>query len=589
MQDIIEIFSEGERVASAHGNTALINFYESKIQEKVRPLNFLIKFNLSTAYQKSNNAEKTVSLLKEIIHEKPGFINAYFNLGVLNDQLGKVDAAIACWDNVEEKGNPQQADQRTLIIQSLNQRARLEENRKNYSKSIQYLKRSLLLDAEQPAAIQHLVRSRQMIFEWPAFQPFGKLSEYSMMVATSPISMLAINDDPRMQLLSSVAFCARTYTEKVDRLPQRKVNPKRKTRIGYVSGDFCTHAVGLLLPDFLANHDRESFDVYGYDFGYKDGSSLRERILGSFDVVRDILNISDSEAARLIHNDEIDILIDMHGLSAKARPYIFAYRPAPLQVCWLGYIGTTSFPWIDCLVLDEFTFLNENTVYTSEKVIKLSQSFLPGRTASSKAGQLEDIQFSDPSGPESNSRLYGCLNNSYKINPDVISLWSEILKSNKESRLLLCKDSVQVSQKILACFKALGVKKDRVDFIARGTYQQYLTQLALIDVYLDTFPYGAGSVARDVVESSVPMVTLAGRTPVSRMCGGVLKEYGLLELVADDKAQYKQKALNAMNDRQRLKELMRSHNLQAKDKVEQARCQEFEQKLLAALTHKLTA
>jgi predicted O-linked N-acetylglucosamine transferase (SPINDLY family) len=589
MQDIIEIFSEGERVASAHGNTALINFYESKIQEKVRPLNFLIKFNLSTAYQKSNNTEKTASLLQEIIDEKPGFINAYFNLGVLNDQLGKVDAAIACWDNVEEKGNPQQADQRTLIIQSLNQRARLEENRKNYSKSIQYLKRSLLLDAEQPAAIQHLVRSRQMIFEWPAFQPFGKLSEYSMMVATSPISMLAINDDPRMQLLSSVAFCARTYTEKVDRLPQRKVNPKRKTRIGYVSGDFCTHAVGLLLPDFLANHDRTSFDVYGYDFGYKDGSSLRERILGSFDVVRDILNISDSEAAKLIHNDEIDILIDMHGLSAKARPYIFAYRPTPLQVCWLGYIGTTSFPWIDCLVLDEFTFLNENTVYTSEKVIKLSKSFLPGRTASSKAGQLEDIQFNDPSGPESNSRLYGCLNNSYKINPDVISLWSEILKSNKESRLLLCKDSDQVSQKILACFKAFGVKKDRVDFIARGTYQQYLTQLALIDVYLDTFPYGAGSVARDVVESSVPMVTLAGCTPVSRMCGGVLKEYGLLELVADDKAQYKQKAIHAMNDRKRLKKLMQEHNLHNKEKVEKARCQEFEQKLLAALTHKLTA
>lgn len=588
MQDIIEIFSEGERVANVHGNTALINFYESKIQEKVRPLNFLIKFNLSTAYQKLNNTDKTASLLQEIIDEKPGFINAHFNLGVLNDQLGKVEAAIACWDKVEEKGNPQQADQRTLIIQSLNQRARLEENRKNYSKSIQYLKRSLLLDAEQPAAIQHLVRSRQMIFEWPAFQPFGKLSEYSMMVATSPISMLAINDDPRMQLLSSLAFCARTYTEKVDRLPQRKVHPKRKTRIGYVSGDFCTHAVGLLLPDFLANHNRESFEVYGYDFGYRDGSSLREKILGSFDVVRDILNVSDSEAAKLIHNDEIDILIDMHGLSAKARPYIFAHRPAPLQVCWLGYIGTTSFPWIDCLVLDEFTFLNENTVYTSEKVIKLSQSFLPGRTASSKAVQLEGNSVDDSQVPKCHSRLYGCLNNSYKINPDVVRLWSEILMADKESRLLLCRDSEQVSQKIVSCFKGFGVKKDRVHFIDRGTYQQYLTQLALIDVYLDTFPYGAGSVARDVVESSVPMVTLAGCTPVSRMCGGILKEYGLLELVADDKAQYKQKAIGAMNDRKRLKKLMQEHNLYNKENIEKARCQEFEQKLLAALTHKLT-
>lgn len=589
MQDIIEIFSEGERVASAHGNTALIDFYESKIQEKARPLNFLIKFNLSTAYQKLNNTDKTASLLQEIINEKPGFINAHFNLGVLNDQLGKVDAAIACWDKVEEKGNPQQPDQRTLIIQSLNQRARLEENRKNYSKSIQYLKRSLLLDAEQPAAIQHLVRSRQMIFEWPAFKPFGKLTEYSMMVATSPISMLAIQDDPRMQLLSSLAFCARTYTEKVNRLPQRNFNQKRKIRIGYVSGDFCTHAVGLLLPDFLANHDRKSFEVYGYDFGYRDGSSLRERILGSFDVVRDILDVSDSEAAKLIHNDEIDILIDMHGLSAKARPYIFAHRPAPLQVCWLGYIGTTSFPWIDCLVLDEFTFLNENAAFTSEKVIKLSHSFLPGRTVSSRPSQLEFQPANEQPESASARRLYGCLNNSYKINPDVISLWSEVLKADKDSRLLLCKDSDEVSQKILTCFKTFGIKNGQVNFIPRGTYQEYLAQLARIDVYLDTFPYGAGSVARDVVESSVPMVTLAGRTPVSRMCGGVLKEYGLLELVAEDKAQYRQKALDAMNHREPLKHKMREHNLQNKERVEKARCKEFEEKLLAALTNKATA
>jgi predicted O-linked N-acetylglucosamine transferase (SPINDLY family) len=246
----------------------------------------------------------------------------------------------------------------------------------------------------------------------------------------------------------------------------------------------------------------------------------------------------DAEVAKRIRAHEIDILIDLHGLSSGARPEIFTQRPAPIQMTWLGYIGTTTFPWIDYVIADEHSIPQELESLFSEKVIRLQGSFLPGRPA-----PTNPVQSSTKVGP-SDQAVIGCLNNIYKIKPDMLRVWGKILLEHPNVELLLLDDNATATENIKAFLLNMGVPEDRIRFYKRGPYAEYKQVMKSLTVYLDTYPYNAGSTARDVIDAGVPMVTLSGRTFVSRMCGGVLKSFGMAECVTTSYSQYKSKVID---------------------------------------------
>jgi predicted O-linked N-acetylglucosamine transferase (SPINDLY family) len=362
-----------------------------------------------------------------------------------------------------------------------------------------------------------------------------------MLAATSPLAMLALSDDPATQWLTAHLFVSRKYATQTDlgcRFPAKMHSEPafesetdtrgRLVRIGYLSGDLCTHAVGLLMADLLEAHDRSRVHVTAFDFSPEDGTAHRARLKRACDEMVSIRTMTDHEAASAIRDRGIDVLIDLHGLSSGARPGILALRPAPHIGGYLGFIGTTALPYVDFVVTDRWTLSESVTPFVTERPVYVDGSMIP--LSHDPVGEprftREDV------GLPSDAVVLACFNNIYKITPEQLASWLRILQRADRAVLWLLDDNQWATAALRGHVTAAGLDPKRLIFSARSTHAEYREKLTLADIYLDTYPYNAGSTARDVLDAGVPIVTLSGRTPVSRMAGGLLHAAGLDELIA---------------------------------------------------------
>jgi predicted O-linked N-acetylglucosamine transferase (SPINDLY family) len=257
-----------------------IRLYQDWLKAPAPGLSHVARFNLAVLLSDSGLPAEAEHQLRQAIEAYPTFSQAYFNLGLAVERQGRKDEALGHWLKVVGMADLTNPEQRGVAIGALNQIGRLQEQLKNYPQAENALKQSLLLDPKQPDALQHWIHLRQKQCKWPVYEPFGEVSEYDMLMASSPLAMLALSDDPLRQLLAAHSFVSRKFN-----YPMAKDRPgpyrHEKIRLGYVSGDLCTHAVGLLLPDFLEAHDKTRFELYAYDFSPEDGSSTRAPVKGS--------------------------------------------------------------------------------------------------------------------------------------------------------------------------------------------------------------------------------------------------------------------------------------------------------------------
>ena len=257
-------------------------------------------------------------------------------------------------------------------------------------------------------------------------------------------SMGSTFSDPLLQLLSAHAFVARTYGLKEERLCKVKQYHHPKKRIGFASGDLREHAVGFLLPTMLQGLDRERYEVYAYDFTTDDGSEHRKKLLGMFDHVRPVHTLTDRQAAERILEDEIDVMVDLHGLSAGARPGIFALHPAPKQGTYLGFIGTTGMPWFDFVITDRHALPPEHTEYFMEKPLYVEGSFIP---LTPPDENLPVVTRNDVGLPE-DAFVMGAFGNVYKITPEMFGVWMNLLKEIPDSVLWLIDDNPTTTENL---------------------------------------------------------------------------------------------------------------------------------------------
>jgi predicted O-linked N-acetylglucosamine transferase (SPINDLY family) len=322
----------------------------------------------------------------------------------------------------------------------------------------------------------------------------------------------------------------------------RRYNHQR-LRLGYISGDLCVHAVGLLLAEFLEAHDKSQFMLYGYDYSVEDHTAHRARLRATFEVFRSVAPLSDRDIATLIVEDEIDILIDLHGLSSGARPGIFALNPGVLQGTYLGFIGTTGMPWLDFVVSDRHALPDELVPYFAEKPLYLEGSFIP------LTDQRPDFKIStrQDNGLPEKAFVMASFGNVYKINEPLFSTWMDILQAAPDAVLWLIDDNASATANLRQFAASRGVDSDRLIFTPRVTHQAYRGNLRLVDLFLDTFPYNCGSTTNDVLEAGVPLLTCQGRTMVSRMGASILRSQGQDALVTSSLAEYKALAIRLAN------------------------------------------
>ncbi len=513
---------------------AASNLYALWLAHHEDPRKHLVWFNHGSLLQQLGQSAQAQQAYEQALALSPDFAQARINLGLVLEKQGNTAQAIAAWAHLTGQRYAKDPVDTDMLTAALNHIGRVHENNRDYRQALEALEHSLLINTKQAGVIQHWVHIRQKACEWPVYKPLPGISKNEMIMATSPLAMLALTDDPLLLLLSAHAFVARTYGLKEERLCKVKQYHHPKKRIGFASGDLREHAVGFLLPTMLQGLDRERYEVYAYDFTVDDGSEHRKKLLGMFDHVRSVHTLTDRQAAERILEDEIDVMVDLHGLSAGARPGIFALHPAPKQGTYLGFIGTTGMPWFDFVITDRHALPPENTEYFMEKPLYVEGSFIP---LTPPDEDLPVVTRADVGLPE-DAFVMGAFGNVYKITPEMFAVWMRLLARIPDAVLWLIDDNPTTTENLKNHARLSQADLSRIVFSARTVHKEFCARLKLCDVYLDTYPYNCGSTTNDVVRAGVPLVTRYGNTMVSRMGFSILSSLRRMNFSANDDDSY---------------------------------------------------
>ena len=329
-------------------------------------------------------------------------------------------------------------------------------------------------------------------------------------------------------------------------------DPERRLRIGYVSSEFREHADSFFTVPLLSNHDHRRFEIFCYA-NVTQPDALTERLRGYADVWRSISGLSDQQAADLVRRDQIDILVDLKLHTADNRLLLFARKPAPVQVSWLGYPGTTGLATIDYRLTDPY--LDPPGLFdafSAEESLRLPDTFwcYDPLTDQPPVNSLPALK--------SGAITFGCLNNFCKVNDGCLALWARVLQAVPRSRLLLLAPPGPARDKVLARLGQEGIAASRVDFAARQSRPEYLKLYHQIDLGLDPLPYNGHTTSLDAFWMGVPVLTLVGKTAVGRAGWSQLCNLDLKELAAETPEQFVAMAAQLAGDLPRLEDLRRT-------------------------------
>ena len=324
----------------------------------------------------------------------------------------------------------------------------------------------------------------------------------------------------------------------------------RRLRVGYVSQDFWKHVLGRYIEPILAHHNRERFEIFCYADGHHE-DEVTARIRSHVDHWRVIRDVPHDRVAQTIRDDRIDILVDLAAHSGVNRLPVFARKPAPIQVTYLGYPATTGMRAIDYRVTDvHLDPPGDTEQWHTEKLIRLPHCYWCFPVPA------DAPEVSEPPASRSGFITFGSYNTFAKVNPELIRLWARILEELPTARLrIVVPGGVENNQHVVGMLLGNGLPKDRTDVIPSRPYSDYLASYRDIDIALDSYPYNGGATSLDAVFMGVPVVTLTGKSMVSRGGVTVLRNLGLPDLIAQTPEQYVQIAVELANDSERLRML----------------------------------
>lgn len=484
----------------------------------------------------------------------PNMATAHASMGLALRNAGQIDEAIAAFERAVTL-EPQVGEHRFNLAVTCFQRRRYAEASDALAAA-----EPLMKDARR-VRVQR-ARVAQAMVDWDALDALMPDIMLEVEAATrgershlAPFASLSFDlDQPSRSAIArnhATAVSARAQQLRSDGpfRHETPAEPRDVLRIGYLSSDFGNHPMGHLIAGLFARHDRTRFQVTAYSIGPDDGSSWRMRIEQGADSFVELNEMGDAAAAERIHADGIDVLIDLNGFTARARPEIVALRPAPVQATWVGMPGTTGARFIDYVLTDRIVTPPDMQAHYEERFCYLPGCYYPYDDETViDAGTVSRAEEGLPDG----ALGLACFCAHYKIDRRSFASWCEILKAVPDSVLWLLRESPEGEASLRAAAVAAGIAPDRLVFAARKPRPEHMARLALADLALDTFIYGAHTTAADVLRAGVPMVTRLGPDFASRVAASVLTGIGLSELVARDIDECTALAIALASDRERL-------------------------------------
>ncbi|MBL8700019.1 MAG: N-acetylglucosamine transferase [Alphaproteobacteria bacterium] len=550
---LVELIELATRLCAENQPERAVEIYKIWAEfNREHPQCFVTLFNCAVLQTKLGDLAGSRINLEKSISMNPDFHPAYINLGGIIEKQGSGDGAINLWLSMIKRLDQVNSGAVGYKAEALKQISRILIARQQPANAEAVLRQCLDVNPQQRDVIEQYIAARLSQCKWPIVSPWDRVERKQLASGIHTLSMAAYADDPVLQLAASANY----YRQAIPAAPadwphdrrRAPIDRTRRLRIGYVSSDYREHAIGYLMPEVFELHDRSAVEVFVYYCGVPSTDSINARYKAVVENWRDIRDLDDRAAAALIASDGIDILVDVNGFTKDARTAVFAMRPAPIAVNWLGYPGTMGSPHHHYIIADDWIIPPALEAYYSERVLRLpcyqpndrKRVVAPQRPARREA-RLPDDSF-----------VFCCFNGSQKITRHTFDRWMRILQRVPNSTLWLLGSPEGTKERLQAYAEKQGVSADRLVFAEKLANPFHLARYPLADLFLDTAPYGAHTTASDALWMGVPVLTWSGRSFASRVCGSLVRAAGLPELVCKSPDEFVERAVALAQDREKL-------------------------------------
>ena len=516
---------------------------------KLNPSFYDAYYNLGILYNKQNKIKLSINSYKKTIDLKPDFIDGYYNLGNIYLTLNENDMAEATYIEAL-KFDPNNSEIYNNLGQVYLNIYKLEEAEVCFERSLKF-------NNKNNKAYHNLLDIHFKNSNWSKtenyIKSFDNINNFKELGI--PINIQAIFDRPDYEKHVNENFLNYSNKLKTNNFKNNKNKSNSKIKLAYFSADYSdNNPVAYLISDLIRFHNRNKFEVYGFSLkGLKNKDQTRKYYEKYFDNFFNIENYNEKEIANLCYSQNIDIVIDLNGYTKNSRPNIFSPKLAPVQVNFLGYPGTLGSKDYDYIIADKKVIPLKYQKYYSENIAYLPDTYFVNpsfRKKSLKKFTRKELKL------PANGFVFCCLNQNYKILPNIFDVWMNILKKVESSVLLLSHTNKIAIKNLKSEAKKRGVNPNRIIFA------EYLIDIAdhlerykCMDLFLDTMPYSAHTTASDVIWAGTPLITCVGKSFASRVASSILNAAGLSELITNSLKEYEEKAIEIAQDADKLKYL----------------------------------
>jgi predicted O-linked N-acetylglucosamine transferase (SPINDLY family) len=483
----------------------------------------------------------------QALHRKPKYLEALIGKGNALRELRQYEDAIGCYRTATEL-SPICADAYEGCAFCLLSIGVIEAAIAHYERALQLQPNREFVLGMRRHAMMH-------ICEWTGFDDDIAAITSGVRAdcpVVAPFILLALSDSPDLQRRAAEIW-VREKCAPGGSVGEISHSINGKIRVGYFSADFRAHPVALLIAELIERHDRERFEIIGFAFGPSSDDPVRSRLRRAFDAFVEVQGKSDEEIVRLSRSMGIDIAVDLGGFTVFARTEIFAQRVAPLQLSYLGYLGTMAASYMDYLVADPVLIDERYRAAYAEKIV-----YLPSYQVNDSHRTIADYRFSRMElGLPANGFVFACFNATYKLTPAVFEAWMRILARVEGSCLYLYVDNEIAQGNLQRYAVQFGADPRRLVFGTRIPLDRYLARFAATDLFLDTAPYNAGTTASDALFAGLPVLTRRGESMAARMAASLLTSIGLPELITTTMRDYEDMAVRLAMDPELLDNIRR--------------------------------
>jgi predicted O-linked N-acetylglucosamine transferase (SPINDLY family) len=514
----------------------------------ITPKDAEILSNLGEVFGMQSNFDAAIACYQQALSLNPNTAIVHNNLGVALKAQGELNRAIQsyqCALSIDSN----YADPYSNLAAIYYEQDKLET-------AIDYFKKALALNPNDTELLHKLFYSQLQLSDWsmPYLDTVEKivLGVNAGIPNHTPFSFFSISSSAFAQQQCAKSYATAYYPPVETSLCTGKSYNHDKIRIAYISADFYEHPISYLMIGLLERHNREQFDIIAISLKAQDKSLMGQRIKDAVDQFIDVSNLGDYEAALLMRNLEIDIAVDLMGFTKYCKSGIFSYRPAPIQINYLGFPGTMGVNYIDYIFADTYVIPAEYQSYYNEKVVYLPDCFQANdnrRIISHHKPKRTEVGLSE------SAFVFCSFNSNHKITSVFFESWMRLLNAVPNSILWLVSNNPIVQKNIHLEVSKYGINPERILFATGLDYAEHLARFQLADLFLDTLPFNAGTTASDALWAGVPIITCSGEAFASRMAGSLLHAIGLPELITHDLAEYEDLAFKLATNPEQLAEI----------------------------------